>query len=305
MPNIFVSVINYNGNKDTLLCLKSLEELKTEGFHLEVVVVDNGSKNVFEANKNDFKNFKLHILKSSENLGFSGGQNLGIKYALGKTADYVVVLNNDVLIDKNLLLELLKTFETKKDCGLVSPKIYFAKGHEFHKGRYKDKDLGRVFWYAGGKMDWKNIIGSHRGVDEVDKGQYNELVKTDFASGCCVMIKREVFENVGFFDDDYFLYYEDNDLCQRAKKKDFECYYQPNASLWHLNAGSSGGSGSSLHDYFITRNRFLFGFKYALPRTKLALFKEGLRLMFFGRKWQKKGVFDYFSRNLGKGSYFS
>lgn len=304
MPNIFVSIINYNGNKDTLLCLKSLEELKIEGFRLEVIVIDNGSKNVFEVVQNEFKNFKLHILKSDKNLGFSGGQNLGIKYALGKKADYVVVLNNDVLLDKYLILELLKTFEIKKNAGLVSPKIYFVKGYEFHKDRYEDKDLGKVFWYAGGIMDWQNVIGSHRGVDEVDKGQYDKLEKTDFVSGCCVMIKKEVFETVGFFDDNYFLYYEDNDLCQRAKKIDFECYYQPKAILWHLNAGSSGGSGSTLHDYFITRNRLLFGFKYALPRTKLALFKEAFRLMIFGRKWQKKGIIDYFSNNLREGSYF-
>nr|MBI5455870.1 glycosyltransferase family 2 protein [Candidatus Levybacteria bacterium] len=305
MPSIFVSIINYNGNKDTLSCLKSLEELKTEGFSLEVVVVDNGSKEVFEADKNEFKNFKLHILKSDKNLGFSGGQNLGIKYSLGKKADYVVVLNNDVLIDKNLILELLNTFDIKKDVGLVCPKIYFAKGYEFHKDRYKENDLGKVFWYAGGTMDWQNVIGSHRGVDEIDNGQYDDLVKTDFITGCCVMITKEVFENIGFFDDKYFLYYEDNDLCQRAKKGGFECYYQPKAILWHLNAGSSGGSGSILHDYFITRNRLLFGFKYASLRARTALFKEALRLLIFGRKWQKRGVFDYFSNNLGKGSYFS
>lgn len=304
MPNVFVSIINYNGNKDTLLCLKMLDELNTEGFRLEVVVVDNASKEVFKTN-DKFKNFKLHILNSKTNLGFSGGQNLGIKYALNKKADYVVVLNNDVLIDKNLILELLKTFKIKKDAGLVCPKIYFAKGYEFHKGRYEEKDLGKVFWYTGGIMDWKNVIASHRGVDEVDKGQYNELIKTDFVTGCCVMIKKEVFKDAGFFDDDYFLYYEDNDLSQRAKKMGFECYYQPEAFLWHLNAGSSGGSGSFLHDYFITRNRLLFGFKYASVRARFALFKEGLWLMFFGRKWQKRGVFDYFSKNLRQGSYFS
>lgn len=304
MPIIFVSIINYNGNKDTLSCLRHLEKVKVENFNLEVVVIDNGSKEPFEVKKDEFKNYKLHILKSDINLGFSGGQNLGIKYSLKKGADYVVVLNNDVLIDSNLIVELLKTFEVKKDAGLVSPKIYFAKGYEFHKGKYQDKDLGKVFWYAGGIMDWNNIIGSHRGVDEVDKGQYEELLKTDFTSGCCVMIKREVFEKVGFFDEKYFLYYEDNDLCQRAKKMEFVCYYQPKAILWHINAGSSGGSGSNLQDYFITRNRFLFGFKYARQRVKFALLREALRLLILGRALQKKAVFDYFVKNLGKGSYF-
>src|SRR3989344_8084752 len=172
MPNIFVSVINYNGKKNTLSCLKSLDKVNIDGFNLTVVVVDNASSEIFNADKNEFKNFNLKILRSDKNLGFSGGQNLGIKFALENGADYVVVLNNDVVLDKNLFLELLKTFEEKKDCGLVSPKIYFAKGHEFHKKRYKKEELGKVIWYAGGNNDWPNVIGSHRGVDEVDNGQY-------------------------------------------------------------------------------------------------------------------------------------
>ncbi|MCL4417443.1 MAG: glycosyltransferase family 2 protein [Actinobacteria bacterium] len=303
MINVFVSIINYNGKKDTLLCLKMLDELNTEGFLLEVVVVDNASKEVFKANTKDFKNFKLHLLRSEENLGFSGGQNLGIKYALNKKADYIVVLNNDVLIDKNLIVELLKTFKIKKDAGLVSPKIYFAKGHEYHKDRYKESDLGKVFWYTGGIMDWKNVIASHRGVDEVDKRQYDELIKTDFVTVCCFMAKKEVFKNAGFFDDDYFLYYEDNDLSQRAKKMGFECYYQPKAVLWHLNAGSAGGSGSKLQDYYITRNRLLFGFRYAPIRARIALLKEGLRLLISGREPQKQGVKDFLMGKFGKGSF--
>jgi hypothetical protein len=303
MANVFISVVNFNGNKDTISCLKSLESLKVKDFSLNVVVVDNGSKEVFKANSKDFKNFTLHILRSEENLGFSGGQNLGIKLALVNNADFVVILNNDVYIDENLVINLLETFEKQKDCGIVSPKIYFAKGHEYHKDRYKEADLGKVIWYAGGKIDWKNVLAFHKGVDEVDKGQFEELEKTDYASGCCEMIKREVFEKVGLFDEKYFLYYEDNDLSQRAKKQGFESYYQPKAFLWHINAGSAGGSGSKLQDYYITRNRLLFGFKFASIRAKVALLKEGLRLIFLGREPQKKGVKDFLLGKFGKGSF--
>lgn len=303
MPNIFVSIVNYNGKKNTLSCLSYLNKLKKENFNLEVVVIDNASKEIFNVNKDEYDNFKLKIIRSEKNLGFSGGQNLGIKYALENMADYIVILNNDVIIDSNLLVELLKTFDKEKDCGLVSPKIYFAKGFEFHKNRYQEKDLGKVIWYGGGKMDWQNIIGFHRGVDEVDNGQYQVLEETDFTSGCCMMIKKEVFEKIGFFDEKYFLYYEDNDLNQRAKKQGFKSYYQPNAFLWHLNAGSTGGSGSKLQDYYITRNRILFGFKYAPIRARIALLKEGLRLLFVGRHWQKKGVFDFLLGKFGKGSF--
>ena len=176
-------------------------------------------------------------------------------------------------------------------------------GSEFHKDRYKKAEIGRVIWYAGGTIDWKNMIASHRGVDEVDKGQYEKLEKTDFASGCCVMIKREVLVKIGLFDEKYFLYYEDNDLCQRAKIAGYEIYYQPNAILWHKNAGSTGGSGSILQDYYITRNRLLFGFKFAALKTKLSLVKESLGLMLNGRQWQKKGALDFYLNCFGKGSY--
>ena len=301
MPKVFVTLINYNSNKMTDDCLNSLNELNTSDFELNVVVVDNASKEKFTEN-HKYQNFTLKIIRSEINLGFSGGQNLGIKQALENGAVYVLVLNNDVILDKDLIVELLKTFE-EKDCGIVSPKIYFARGHEFHKDRYKQEDLGSVIWYAGGQIDWQNVIASHIGVDEVDKGQYEQTGEIDFASGCCELIKREVFEKVGLFDERYFLYFEDNDLSQRVKKQGFKIYYQPKAMLWHLNAGSTGGSGSSLQDYYITRNRLLFGFSYATLRTKFALIRESIKNIISGRPWQKKGAMDFYLRRFGKGSY--
>jgi hypothetical protein len=302
MPKVLVSLVNFNGSKDTFSCLDSLDKVELGEFELSVVVVDNASRENFQAEKK-YNNFELKIIRSDKNLGFAGGQNLGIKYGLENGVDYFTILNNDVILEENFLLELLKTFAKDKNCGLVSPKIYFAKGYEFHKNRYKEEDLGKVIWYAGGKIDWQNVIATHRGVDEVDKGQFEKQEKTDFASGCCEMIKREVFEKIGLFDEKYFLYYEDNDLSQRAKKQGFDVYYQPKAILWHLNAGSTGGSGSSLHDYYITRNRLLFGLKFASFKAKIALLRESFKLIFAGRPWQKKGVLDFYLRRFEKGSF--
>jgi hypothetical protein len=302
MPKVLVSIVNFNGDKDTLSCLDSLDKINVQNLKLCIVVVDNASRENFAVEKK-YQNFELKIIRSDINLGFAGGQNLGIKWGLENGIDYFTILNNDVILEENFLSELLKTFAEKKDCGIVSPKIYFAKGHEFHKDRYEDKDLGKVIWYAGGRVDWKNVIASHRGVDDVDKAQFDTLEKTDFASGCCEMIKREVFGKVGLFDEKYFLYYEDNDLSQRAKKAGFEIYYQPKAYLWHLNAGSTGGSGSALHDYYITRNRLLFGFKFASLKTKFALVKESFKLILIGRPWQKSGAMDFYLGRFRKGSF--
>lgn len=301
MLNIFVSIINYNGEKNTLNCLKSLEGLIIKDFKLTVVVVDNGSDKVFKTEENLYKNFKLKILRSEKNLGFSGGQNLGIKYSLEHGADYVLILNNDTEVDENLVSNLIKSF--RDSIGIVSPKIYFAKGCEFHKDRYKEDEKGKVIWYAGGIIDWKNIIGKHNGVDEVDKGQFSNKIETEYATGCCMMVKREVFEKIGFLDYEYFLYYEDADFSMRAKKNNFKIILEPNAILWHKNASSAGGSGSSLQDYYITRNRLIFGFRYASLRAKIALFRESLQILKSGRNWQRKGVKDFYLRKFGKGSY--
>ncbi len=189
------------------------------------------------------------------------------------------------------------------DAGAISPKIYFAKGFEFHKNRYKKEDLGKVLWYAGGKIDWKNMLGFHRGVDEVDIGQFSKLYETEFATGCCMLVKREVFERVGLFNNKYFLYLEDLDFSLKTRKKGFKIIYQPKAVMWHENAGSAGGSGSPLQEYFITRNRLLFGFKYAPLRTKIALFKESIKILAGGRTNQKKGIRDFYLRRFGKGIY--
>lgn len=303
MSNVFISIVNYNSQKDLLNCLESLNETKKVNMKLSVVIIDNSSKEEARIDDVRYKNFELTIIKNKINNGFSGGQNQGIKFALSKGADFVVVLNADVILDKDVLVELLKTFESSDLCGLVSPKIYFAKGHEFHKDRYKKEEQGKVIWYAGGEMDWNNVIGKHRGVDEVDKGQFDKLSGTDFVSGCCMIVKKEVFEKIGYFDERYFLYYEDNDFSQRAKINGFKLYYEPKAFLWHLNAGSTGGSGSILQDYFITRNRLLFGSKFSSFKTKVLLYKEGLKLSLSGRPWQKKGAIDFFNGRFGKGSF--
>lgn len=299
MPQVYVSILNFNGKDNTVNCLESLDKVVRENFDLKVLVIDNASSEKLELPS--FSNLNVRFIENKENLGFSGGHNVGIKFALDNGADFIVILNNDTVVDENLISEFIKS--SKENVGIIAPKIYFHPGFEFHKGRYKKEDEGKVFWYAGGIMDFKNVIGHHRGVDEVDHGQYDSVESTDFASGCCMLVRREVFEKIGLFDDKYFLYYEDNDFSQRAKHSNFDIRYNPKAILWHKNAGSVGGSGSSLQDYYITRNRMLFGVRYAPLRSKLSLIRESLMLLLNGRPWQKKGIRDFYLGKFGKGTY--
>lgn len=307
MLKIFLVILNWNGWKMTLGCLKSLEGIKRDGFVVEVVVVDNGStdesvERINELTKLRINELAIKLIKNKENLGFAGGNNVGIKYALENKADYVCLLNNDTRVSPDFLVELVKVAGEDRAIGVVGGKIYFEKGYEFHKERYQESELGKVIWYAGGKVDWQNVLASHRGVDEVDRQQYDRTEETDYVNGCLMLIKREVFEKIGLLDKKYFLYFEENDFSQRAKQAGFKLYFAPKAVIWHLNAGSSA-PGSGLHDYFLTRNRLLFGLHWAPFRSKAALIKESFRILVGGRPWQKTGVRDFYLGRFGRGSW--
>lgn len=305
---VFAVVLNYNSTDLTRECLDSLVKIQIPNSKFQIILIDNGSRKE-EAEKLAGSVLpgtgkpRIKFIASKRNLGFAGGNNLGIKCALENKADYVLILNNDTEVDKDFAQELIRVIKLDKSIGAAAPKIYFAPGFEFHKKRYQKSELGKVIWGVGGIMDWDNVLGRHRGVDEVDRGQYDRIEEIDYASGCCFLIKREVLEKVGLFNESYFLYYEDVDLSERLKKAGYKTMYVPKAAIWHKNAGSGGGSGSDLQDYYITRNRLLFGLKYAPARSKLALIKESGRLLVKGRKWQKAGVKDFYLRRFGQGSY--
>lgn len=303
MISVYISILNFNGAEDTKKCLTSLNSIKQDSLKIQVVVLDNGSKEDLMLTPSHYKNLSLTLLRNEENKGFSGGHNDVIALALSAQADYILLLNNDTTVDPHFLLSLVHEAEKSEKGGAFVPKIYFTKGEEYHHDRYKDSERGKVLWYAGGVIDWNNIIGKHIGVDEVDVGQFDKVSKTEFATGCCLLLKSNVMKKVGMFDTRYFLYYEDADLSMRIKKKGFSLIFVPKAVVWHGNAKSAGGSGSTLQDYYTTRNRLLFGFTYASARTKFALLREALRFLRTGRVWQKKGVTDFFRRKFGKGSF--
>lgn len=289
---IAIVVLNYKGLEETLECLESLRRCSRINYDIEIIVVENGSDDgSFEALS---KIKDIHLVANNKNLGFSGGMNSGIKYALKRRTNYIIILNNDTIVDKNLVLNLAKS---AKSADIVAPKIYFAPGFEFHKDRYKKQDLGKVIWYAGGSIDWKNILGIHTGVDKVDKGQFSKSKEIDFATGACMLIKKDVFGKIGYLDDKYFLYLEDMDFCVRAKKAGFKIKFNPDAILWHKNAISSGGSGSKLQDYYITRNRLLFAAKYADLRTKIAVLRQIASL--FKDPIKRSALIDFLTFKLG------
>ncbi len=298
---VSIVVLNWNGEKYISHCLDSLKNLLHTSIEIEKIVVDNDSTdNSVELIKNQFSDCVL--LRNPTNLGYAQGNNIGIKYALRKKADFIWILNSDIIVEKSSLIKHIEATALHPNVGIFGCKIYFAPGYEFHKDRYTKNDLGRVIWYAGGQIDWKNVISSHRGVDEIDKGQFDEDVLTDYVTGASMFVRSDVFERVGLFDPNFFLYFEETDFCQRAMKHGYKNMYISSPVVWHENAQATG-MGSPLQDYFITRNRLLFGLKYAPLRAKQALIRESINIYRSGRVWQKQAVVDFFVGRLGKGTY--
>ncbi len=293
---VITVVLSFNSKNYIKGCLESLKKCDTE-----VVLVDAGSTDgSSEYLRTNFSELKL--ISTNKNLGYAGGNNLGLKYALENNVDYVWIVNPDVEVSSDALDEAVKVMQKGDKVAVVASKVYFAAGFEFHKEKYKKADLGKVIWYAGATNDWDNVFAKHFGIDEVDKGQFGQETEIDYASGASMLIKASVLKEIGLINENYFLYYEENDLCQRIKKAGYKLMYAPKSIVWH-KVGQAVGIGSSIADYYITRNRLMFGFKWAPFKTKLALFRESVKMIIFGRPWQKKGATDYYLNNLGKGSY--
>lgn len=297
MKNVSIVIVNWNGKSDTIACLASIQKMKKMNVLLDTVVVDNGSTNdsVYAIQT---AHPWVRVISLPSNVGFTGGNNVGISDALEHNADYVWLLNNDTIVDENAL-SLLGAFKDGS-VGIAGSKIYFQKGHEYHKKRYITKELGKVFWYAGGVIDWANMYASHKGVDEVDIGQYDREIDTEFVTGCSCMISRKVLLAVGQLDEKYYLYFEDLDYSLRTLQARFRVVYYPSSIIWHVNAGSSGGAGNVLHEYYMTRNRLLIGMRYAPIRTKVALLREGWGFLSRGSAIKKRAVLDALMGKWGK-----
>ncbi|MDA1079258.1 MAG: glycosyltransferase family 2 protein [bacterium] len=300
MKHISIIIVNYNQKKLTDDCLLSLTKLVHKQFAFSVFVVDNASIEPYHLpTKLSTKQFFL--LRSDANLGFTGGNNLGIHTAIEQfDSEYVLLLNNDTIQDPHFLEQLFEFAEARPHMGIVSAKIYFAQGKEYHNQSYTQKDRGNVLWYAGGSVDWDHLVAHHRGVDELDRLQFAHQELCDFATGCCALIRREVLEKAGFLDRRYFLYLEDVDLSMRARLFGYQIGYCDAAKVWHINASSSGGSGSQFHVYYLLRNRLFFFFKYGGWRIKARVFKILFQRLSNGSRLEQKATWHFLIGQDGK-----
>lgn len=211
-PKVFVIILNYNGKKFIKKTLMTVFNLDYPNF--ETILVDNASTDgSFEMLKGLFSN--LLFIKNNVNKGFSGGNNEGIKYALERDADFVLLLNYDTEVEKSLLKNLILSVQKNEKIGLISPIIF-------------SKDSSKV-WFSGGKIDWLRMKTIH----ETEKRAF-DYENSDYLTGCSLLVKKEVFKKIGLLDEDYFLYWEDVDFSVRAKRAGYGLVISSKSRIFHL-----------------------------------------------------------------------
>ncbi len=307
---VYIILVNYNGWKDTIECIESIYQLDYTNY--EIVLIDNCSTNksveklldwcsgkITTEIEGDYSKFitkpkrskplsinhihesddglnqtvskpDLTLIKAKSNRGFSAGNNLGIQYALDKkNADYFWILNNDTFVDTNSLNELVKNYTLKKKdkIGILGGKI-----------RYYDNPK-MLQCAAGGTFNKWLAYSKQIGNQEIDEGQYdNQPLKLDLIIGACMFVDSEFIHKVGLLSEDYFLYYEEQDWAERAKKRNLTLSYAPEAIIYHKEGRSIGGTQlnlkgiSKLSDFYYARNKIILTKKFYNPICLLTVY---------------------------------
>ncbi len=264
-PKVAIVVLNWNGKRLTVECLESL--LRIDYRNYEILLVDNGST---DGSQECFRNRfpEVELLENKENLGFAEGSNVGIRRAIDRQADYILLLNSDTVTHETFLSELVRVAESDPTIGFVGPKVYYYDCH----GR---RD---VIHSAGGRVSlWIGKCPSI-GPREKDAGQYEDTKVVGWVAGTCMLARRDAVQRIGLLDPAFFAYMEEIDWCVRGYRAGYKSVFVPTSKIWHKVSISSG---SLLYRYYLTRNLFLFMKKHASKSQYLSF----LVYFFFVQFW--------------------
>jgi hypothetical protein len=245
-----IVLLNWNSGDMTAECIRSLLKMNAKDY--AIIVVDNGSKDGSAAYlREQFP--EITVLAQDHNLGFAAGCNVGMKLALEWGVEFVLPLNNDTVVDPDFLAELQRTAHEHPQAGMISPKIYFW-------------DMPDRVWWAGGSFSLWAGIAKHVGRKQTDKGQFDREAKLDWATGCAILIRSDILNETGLFDEVFFAYSEDLDLSLRLRRAGYEIWYAPKARLWHKEGFVCRKNvGESPRKYLSTMNLLLVMRKHARP----------------------------------------
>lgn len=237
-PNVWIVPVNFNGLEDTRKCLRSLSALSPPA---SVVVVDNASTvNPIPVLSTEFP--WAHLVRNPVNGGWSGGNNTGIRYALDRGADFVILLNNDTIVRSDLIARLLVAAAVYPDYGVIGPVI-----------RFMDEPEVVMTDGIGFNRRGTNGVFYHIPVPEV-AADPPAVTEVDIVNGCCMMIRGEVFRRVGLIEDRFFLIHEESDFCLRVQQSGFKCGVLAEGLVWHKGSSAFKRSGKRWQRYYDTRN---------------------------------------------------
>jgi GT2 family glycosyltransferase len=254
-PRVTTIVVNWRLQEETLQCLRSLECLD---FPQRVIVVDNGSDDgSAECVLRHFPHTELITLPC--NIGFGAACNRAIDRVLeDATCEYLLLLNNDAVVHPRALSELVDVAQAHPEGGIFGPMIYY----------YDDP---RTIWYAGARRRRGVLAAADTGRGQVDRGQFDAVRQVDYVFGAAMFIRRSVFERIGLFDEQFFLYLEDMDFCLRAQKAGFSLFFVPQARVWH-KVSASTANNNGMRKYHFVRSTVRFAKKHTSPLFSLPAF---------------------------------
>lgn len=261
-PRICFVIINYNSLEYTKECILSLQDQSYQNFKILVVDNDSSDNSILELKK---MFTELEIIKNEANLGYTGACNIGIQYSLQMNYDFIFLLNNDTTAHPKMLEELVNYIKRYPDTTLLTGKIYY-------------KDFPNKVWYSGGKLNLIKLEGIHKGVNKYEVNiQCEKESIVDFASGCMMLIKSDIFKDIGYFDEFLFAYYEDVDFCIRLKRHNYKIVYVPTSRIWHkispmFSSNQKIVKFTKLTYYLKTRNKIYLTLKYKVKWQKLITF---------------------------------
>lgn len=262
--NIAILILNWNGYEHTKNCIHSIIENTCN--EVDIFVVDNASTDdSISSLKSEFDE-KISIISNRENLGFAGGNNVGLNHIIVNNYKYVWLINNDTRITNNTLQPLIDTIEKNSNCAAVTSKIFY------------DEPDPRL-WYAGASFSKISLMSKHIGEGLHDNAKFNHEQIVPFISGCSMFIRCEYLKKIGLLDDKFFAYYEDLDWCIRARKLNYDLIYQPDSILYHKVSATfnskllrkNRGKTSPLSLYYISRNKIYILKKHSINRIHFSI----------------------------------
>ena len=346
IPKVIIIILNFNSWQHTIECLESLYKIKYSNYGVILIDNGSKDDSIekireyaagklkiksdfFDYNKtnkpieiieytkdqvqdlnfiNNFNEKALILIKNDKNYGFTKGNNIGIQYTLKHyPSDYILLLNNDTIVDENFLNEMINVAESVNSIGFVGAKTYYYKCqpslllkkflhirhplNHFYKCNCKIENCKTVIQSVGCKQNLWTGNSSLISSMQIDKGQFNEDKIVDFIHGSCMLTKIEMIKEIGVLDKNFFSYREENDWCLRGKEHDWESVVSHRAVIWHKGKGSTGGGNfRPLSEYYMTKNKFIL-----MKKHSTALQKTFFLMYFFVYQFWFM-MFIYFTR---------